>query len=393
MMVDFFRWARGYVYFEARGKKLERFIGLCLKERLFLWSPKKEGERLTGFMTAGDYRRIRPCARQSRTRVRVAKKGGLPFVLRRFRRRPGLFIGLFLSLGMLYLSTFFLWDVEFVGNGKIPTDELAAFLAERGVAAGTFKPTMNVKEVQEEAILHFSDLSWIAVNVMGGKARVEVREGTPVPDRVNHTRPQNLVAAKAGEILRVEDYDGQAVVQPGDQVLPGDLLISGILEDASGKVTLRQALGEVVAKTRYEREITVPLFETQNLPTGRLVKRYVLRIYGLELPLYFDSKPPFALCSETAYLHEWKPFDHFFGLAVREEIFHELEPCNVSHTEAEAKEMAQVLLEADLTETLPDVKIVKRELSASCDAFVYTLRAKIFCEERIEIPKEILWGD
>ena len=102
---------------------------------------------------------------------------------------------------------------------------------------------------------------------------------------------------------------------------------------------------------------------------------------------------PFALCSETAYLHEWKPFDHFFGLAVREEIFHELEPCNVSHTEAEAKEMAQVLLEADLTETLPDVKIVKRELSASCDAFVYTLRAKILCEERIEIPKEILWGD
>ena len=393
MLLELFRWLKGFVQFEARGDHLERFIGLCLKANLFLWRPRKKGKVLQCYMTARDYKKIRPFARESQSRVRLIQKSGFPFILRRYRKRMGLVLGFILSMCALFASSLLLWDVQIMGNGVVQTQELLDFLRDQGVYPGAWKGEIQTDEVEEAAILQFGDLSWIAINLSGGIATVEVRETQPPPPMVDHSRPCNLVAGKQGEIVKVEAYDGVAVVQPGDQVLPGDLLISGVMEDGVGKVTLRQATGQVTAKTRYLFSAQVPLTEMVDQPTGKYAQRVTLRVYGFEIPLFLGDKEPFIQYITSSYLDSWKIFGVDTGISWRTDRYYETQQELVNRDREQAREIAQVLIEKQSRERLGDAKVLGRSFSEQIEDSLYTLTADFLCEERIEIEKEILLGE
>ena len=58
---------------------------------------------------------------------------------------------------------------------------------------------------------------------------------------------------------KVTALSGHSLVEPGDAVLEGDLLISGELESLSGGVRQEPALGEVQAETWYEITSVCPM--------------------------------------------------------------------------------------------------------------------------------------
>ena len=64
--------------------------------------------------------------------------------------------------------------------------------------------------------LELPELSYIAVNVRGCRAYVQVRERIPAPEIVSKQEPGNTVAAKDALVTAVQPWDGEKMVLPRD---------------------------------------------------------------------------------------------------------------------------------------------------------------------------------
>ena len=84
---------KGYVIILVEGRYIEKFINICARRKILLWDLKRRGQLETEMKTGiKGFKRIRPAARRSGSKVRILKKHGFPFLLHRVGRyeRPQL---------------------------------------------------------------------------------------------------------------------------------------------------------------------------------------------------------------------------------------------------------------------------------------------------------------
>ena len=175
------------------------------------------------------------------------------------RRRKGLLLGSLLALSLLLASSLFVWRIEIIGCERTSTGELLRVLAACGVEAGAFRPAIDPELVKSRVLTELPELEWLTVNISGSRARVLVKEREARPELLSERAPAALRAARPGIVQKVTALSGHSLVEPGDAVLEGDLLISGEMENLSGDHRQEPALGEVQAETWYELSSVCPL--------------------------------------------------------------------------------------------------------------------------------------
>ena len=77
-------------------------------------------------------------------------------------------------------------------------------LENNGVHRGCFGFALNGEDIRNHVLLEIPELSWVAVNVSGRRANVEVRERRTAPKPLDRKKPCNLVARRDGLVLRVQ---------------------------------------------------------------------------------------------------------------------------------------------------------------------------------------------
>ena len=221
--------------------------------------------------------------------VTVLRRRGSRHFLRRFRRRFYLWlVPLLLLLPFLWLSTL-LWQIEVTGNESLSTSEILAALEKSGVYPGVSGLRLDNTRIRNRMQTLLPDLIWCTVQVRGSRARVVVRERRRAPEIVDESREREVAAGKAGTVESVQVLQGKAVVRRGDTVLPGELLITGLLSDRQAELRRVHAQGRVFARTWYEKTLELPLSEWDKLPTGEKSVKLGLRIGDLTLKFYRDG--------------------------------------------------------------------------------------------------------
>lgn len=280
-----FRLFSGYVRFCARGGFPERFINLCGKEQIPLWNISGGKREMYANTSLRGYRKIRSCARKSGMLPHIIKRRGFPFWLKSHKNRAGLLLGAAAGAALiLYFSTM-VWTIDVAGNEKISDEKILTVFEELGVRSGARKSKMDIDKLQADGLKKLPELSWLAVNVKGSSAVIEVRERVPKPKMAETGEPQNLVAARDGQIASVEVYEGKSAVKRGDEILKGELLVSGIVTNYDSSVTLCHARGRVTAYTRRTLESRQP-YETEMLcKSGEYEKGISLTFFNLKIPV------------------------------------------------------------------------------------------------------------
>ena len=148
----------------------------------------------------------------------------------RFRRRYFLLAGLILSLGLLFIGSFFVWDFEIEGNETVSDERILRALEKEGCVTALFGLGIHPETLKNHILMEIPELSWMTVNVNGFRATVIVRERTPVPELRDEHTDANVVAKKDGLVTLVQLYGGHAEVSKGSTVTEGQLLISGIAD-------------------------------------------------------------------------------------------------------------------------------------------------------------------
>ena len=376
---------RGQVRVRAECAFPERVLNLCGAQDLAFWD--LEWESPTAFtcrLSRRDWKRLREAGKNLDCTFDLVGLEGAPYFLLRFRHRQALLMGLVGCALGLFLGSFFIWEFQVEGNETVPTERILRALEKNGVRLGTFGLSLDGEDIRNHVLLDVPELSWIAVNVSGCRAEVQVRERTVPPAMVDRREPCNLVARRAGLVKKVQTIGGVACVVPGSAVTEGQILISGVEDTDTVGARVLAGLGKVEARTWYGLTASMPLMALEKQYTGR-EKTGVSLIFGSRRIKFFSnssidgaeydkitSRYPLNLLGVplpvTVVVEKWR--------------FYEAVP--TARTAAEAEKAAEAILTAQLQEMVEPYGEVKSTLCSTRqkgDALIVTLSAE--CLEEI----------
>ena len=211
----------------------------------------------------------------------LKKEYGLTVMWRRYRRRLGLFIGAVLMIAAIFVSDDFVWRIDVSGNETVPDETIIGELEALGFGLGVYHKNIDFDVLHNRFLMTSPDIAWIAINMKGSVARVEVREYMKGGD----TQPEpgvsaNIVAAGDGVITQVSAGCGSPPVKIGDTVAKGQRLISGLVDYEGAGTEYVYARGEVYAEVEREIFISIPLVYEENVKTGECVSEFGIKIFG-----------------------------------------------------------------------------------------------------------------
>jgi len=191
---------------------------------------------------AGDLNRLRYLLRGSGVRMRVVKRYGIVRLRRAARRRSMLvYAGVCGLLAVLYLSQTVL-QVRVTGAADAQQEaEMLSALEACGIRAGAYMGGVDKTGAAEEILRQFGGLTYAAVRRKGTTLELYVVQATPAPEVFDANLRADVVASVGGLVTKVVALSGEALVRPGDTVVPGQVLIAGTerMPHARGAVTAR----------------------------------------------------------------------------------------------------------------------------------------------------------
>ena len=275
----------------------------------------------------------------------------------------------------------------------MPDHVILRALENHGVGFGTFGYGVNSPTLRNDLLLDVPELSYIAVNVRGCRAYVQVRERVQPPEIISKQRPGNTVAAKDALVTAIWPLDGEKQVLPGTMVKAGQLLISGVVDSGYGGVRYLRGMGEVTGRTWYTLRCKVPLTVEKKEYTGRTWTRRALLFGKKRVNLSFASSISGDTCDKIVHWKQWAlPGDIPLPVTAVTETQREYARVPDRRSREEAMALADIVLTRRLAECLAGGEVLRRELTcaAAGDMLLVTLTAE--CEEQIgkfiDLPKE-----
>lgn len=235
----------GYVRIRISGPFTEHFLNSCIHQGIRLWDlcPIRTGEyELCLFVR--DFLKIRKLVRKTGTKVTVTHRAGLPFFRSRYRKRRGLILGFFLCIFLLHLLSGHIWSIEFSGNQACTDEALLKYLEENNISCGMKKTRINCSRIASEIRKTYDEILWASVSIDGSRLKIQIKENEDGTDAGKETANDpssaswngfDLVADLDGVIREIVTLEGVPLVEAGDSVKKGEILVSGqvpVLNDA-----------------------------------------------------------------------------------------------------------------------------------------------------------------
>ena len=350
--MDFYKPVRflfGECVYRTDRRGVARLSGVFAEEkiRFRLGGEEEDFVRISLPLLAAE--RAEALAKTAGAMFEPAEKRGLPYLFAGYMRRPGLIVGAFLALGLLFFSQLFVWRVDVEGNSGVTRGAVIVALEKCGVGAGTFIPRVDPAEKANELLMVCKSISSAELTFDGSVLTVSVLERTPAPEVVDRAGYYNVVAAYDGIITDIDAADGTPEVKAGDVALAGQLLINSFMQGKYGTFRPTHARGTVMADVRRKFCITVPLEREIKDYTGDTRVKREYRVLGQAISLYFSSEAPYEYFDCVYGRREPKLFG-FVGLPAEEYVttYFEYVPRRVRISEEEAEKIAQGELELQL---------------------------------------------
>ncbi len=387
-IIRILRLFRGYVTFVASGGFFERFLNLVSKRNISLWDMQTTPEEITGKVYARDYRVLAKFARQCGVRLRVRERFGFPFLTHKYRKRIGVFIGIIAFFVMIVVMQNFVWTLDIEGNERNSTERVSYVLQELGLRPGAFIPTLNIREIENKAVLELEHIAWFTINNYGSRIVVEMKETTDPPDIIDEDVAVNVIASKAGVIRKTEVYSGKSVIEVGNVVAKGDLLVSGVLDSNPNQVEFKHARAKIYAETYFDETFEVLKTETTKVNTGNQFERNYFVLFGCKIPLFLAF--PLSGEYETSVINT--PI-HLFGvelpLSVQTLHYEEYKTETVTYDQESAKAKLNGIFTNYKETQLNEIQILNEEIEFIELEDRYQLKANFTCYENIALEQKL----
>jgi similar to stage IV sporulation protein len=304
MLPEVFYFLKGYVIIKTEGSFPEKFINMALCKNVYIWDIKKvDRNTVTMKMSTRGFLLVKDLSARAGCNSYIIGESGLLHLVKKYKKRSALIIGLFAFLSVLSVMSAFVWDIEVSGNERTDTGVIMAQLKSAGLKNGAYIKNIDIDGITRKVMAQNNEISWIGINIKGTKASVEIAEGAPKPDIFDKDIVCSIVSEKDGVVDEIITRTGFPVVKKGDTVHKGQLLVSGVTDSPAVGVRGVHSDADIMLKCWYDKQASVALEQTRTVPLGEEKTRYSILAGNKTIKLYFGKEPyeEFELKTEDKY--------------------------------------------------------------------------------------------
>lgn len=356
-LIKIFHFLKGYVILEVVGQNKEEFLILMVKNGIKILDSRALDDKIKIKIYAKDFLKLR--ALHPQCKIHIEKKQGLCFNLKHTRKT--FILGFIILSVFMVLSSQFVWDISYEGVENTDIKKLQEATRMAGLYRGMPKAKIKSGYEMKDIILNNTDdIAWVWVYEKGTRIIVKVRENIIPPQVFDPDVPCDIVASRSGIIKSITTIRGNCVVNENQMVAPGDTLISGTYEFIVGDGYQVHSSGSIRAETEHTRSGIYKQNYCYKKYTGRKRHKAKIKLFGLDIPLYFKEDVSFQEYDEDKTDYDLKFKDNYLGLGISvktaKEYIEEKEPISFESTvdfaekELEKEISKELLFGAELIE-------------------------------------------
>ncbi len=307
-----FNYIIGYIRISIEGYYIERFINICRNNKIIIWNLKRnKNVKLELNVGIKDLKKIAKIAKQTKCKMKIIKKKGLPFIFNRYKKRKLFFVFLIVIIVILAIASNFIWNIQIIQENNDNMENLYQDIVESGLEIGKIKGKINTKEIINKIRLKRNDIAWIGIELKGTNAIVRVVKSTAKPEIINEEDYCNIVSDKQGIITKISAQNGTIAVKVGDTVNVGTTLINGWMEGKYTGIRYVHAKGEIQAKVWHTKSKKIPYNSTERLETGKTENKYQIKINNFQINLS-KRLSKFEIYDTIVVENKFKIFSDFY---------------------------------------------------------------------------------
>ena len=379
----------GYKRFSADERYAAEIMNICMRHGYVYRDSVFEDGRICITVSLRTAKKLLASSAERGIELREEMETGVPRIFYRYRHRYGIAVGALLSALIIVFSSRVIWDIRVEGNRELSDDEVIAELNASGLSLGKVRSKLDTDTIQNRVMISSDRISWISVNIIGTVAEVEIRESELKEESEDHAAA-NIVAARDGEIALFEDVRGNILLDIGDRVRKGELIVSGLYDDSGKGIRYTRARGKVFARTNREIFVEIPLKYDKKVYTGRVFTEKYLIFFEKEIKFYGNSGNSYDSC-DTIDTVEY--FDVMsmgeLPIGIRTVKYMEYTYESANRSEEEATELARYKLRCQLSPIVSEAELLKNHTELITTDVSVILRCEIECIENIAEIKKI----
>lgn len=282
-----------------------------------------------------DWRALSALASKRGEKLRLCRRQGVYWSLKKALHRPVILTGLILLLFLCLFLPTRIYFVRVEGNTQIPARLILEQAEQCGIRFGASRRAVRSERVKNELLGAIPELQWAGVNTSGCVAIISVQDRSLAEPVEQKTGVSSIIATRDGVITEATVLQGNSLCRVGQAVKEGEVLVSGYT-DQGICIQATRAQAEIYAQTN--RTLTV-LAQPDCLVRGKIdhtVEKFSLRIGKKQINFYQNSG---ILDTSCVKMYEEYPLTLPGGFTlpvclVREQwTFYECEAAAVEQTE------------------------------------------------------------
>ena len=282
---------KGYVQIEVNGKFCEKFLNLIIRKGIIIKNIhriSKDKIYLTIYIK--DFLKIKSVAKTSSCKIKIAKKKGAHFTVVKYRRRIILLSGIAICALLVYTMSNIIFTIEIYGNKNLKTEYIQQLLNKNGIKPFVFNKIKG-SDIAKSIMSENENIAWIGIEVSGSKVMVDVVEKADLPEVYNPEEQFNIISDADGIISYFHLKKGFSVVQTGETVKKGQLLVSGVTDSQTQDIRYLNPEADIKMISWITEKSQTPLTKTIDNLTKNKVTNIYLKIndktYGITRKIPF----------------------------------------------------------------------------------------------------------
>ncbi len=270
-------------YITTEGLNLERFICLMGEKGIPLHALHRAGPRQLRALVQPVYvRELQEIAMTGGWKLTVGGWNSSGWLVQQLQKRWMICFLMPALLLLLFCATGVIWRIDIAGGGTYSADMKTA-LEELGVHVPMRRSGIDLGELRDALEWRYPNIAWIECGFRGITLTIKVENGLiPITEKMP-PGACDVIASRDAVIARIITRAGTPVVEPGDIVHAGDILIRGEERTADGGGRVVAARGSVMARVWQGAAVRLPATEYITEYTGQQQVVWTLRTPWFDL--------------------------------------------------------------------------------------------------------------
>lgn len=253
-----------------------KFLNYLIYNKIYYDSLNKYNEYFVLDVSYDDYLYIR-----RRYKCHIVKYYGKKNIVNMYENNKYVLLSLIISFMLLFLLCNTIFDIKINSDNKDIINIINNSLSDNGIGLYKRKVSFDKLNSIKNKILEDNKdtLEWIEIREKGCIYYIDVTPRVKSNNNVDNTFTSDIVAEKDGVIKHIVVHRGSKVIDNGDYVKKGDILISGNIIKNENVIDKVHSEGVIYAETWKTVNISIP-FKRIDYVYKKTINHYYLDIFG-----------------------------------------------------------------------------------------------------------------